>query len=370
MDARYLIKDLMDVNRGSSPRPILDYLDNSGYRWLKISDFRLYDRYVYETKEFIKASGLKYTRFVPAGTLILTNSASLGIPIFLGRDMCVHDGFLFFTNIRTEIINVNYLYYWFLYNRQLIINQANGSVFKNLKKEIVENFEIKIPEINIQLKIIQILDCINSKIELNNKINKNLEAMASNVINSYFDECYDREKYNGIIKFIKGKKPNDVIDYYEVGYEKYLTIACLNGEENKYANIDNMLMTDHDILMVMDGASSGDTYFSTYGIVGSTLSKIEIINNNYIPEYLFFTLRKYKNDIQRQTTGTAIPHTNKNIVLNLEIPKINMNDQLWFKSILDKILQNNEENRNLSQLRDTLLPRLMNGEIDLSNVEV
>ncbi|MBQ6269385.1 MAG: restriction endonuclease subunit S, partial [Bacteroidetes bacterium] len=98
--------------------------------------------------------------------------------------------------------------------------------------------------------------------------------------------------------------------------------------------------------------------------------KIEIINNNYIPEYLFFTLKKYKNDIQRQTTGTAIPHTNKNIVLNLEIPKINMNDQLWFKSILYKILQNNEENRNLSQLRDTLLPKLMNGEIDLSKVEL
>ena len=164
----------MNVNRGSSPRPIMEYLSDSGYRWLKISAFNLYDRYVYETKEFIKEAGLKNTRHLPAGTLILTNSATPGIPIFLGKDMCLHDGFLYFTNINENIININFLYYWFLYNRNLIINQANGSVFKNLKKDIVENFEIKVPDINIQLKIIKILDNINSKIELNNEINNNL----------------------------------------------------------------------------------------------------------------------------------------------------------------------------------------------------
>ena len=88
--------------------------------------------------------------------------------------MCLHDGFLYFTKIKENIININFLYYWFLYNRKLIVNQANGSVFKNLKKEIVENFELKVPKMDIQLKIVKILDNINKKIELNNKINNNL----------------------------------------------------------------------------------------------------------------------------------------------------------------------------------------------------
>ncbi|MBQ6269881.1 MAG: restriction endonuclease subunit S, partial [Bacteroidetes bacterium] len=180
--------------------------------------------------------------------------------------------------IPNEKILINdYLYYWLIrFDKTYEIaglfrgsaNQANIS-----HKEVGEML-IDVPSLTIQRKVSKVLSNIDNKIDLNNKINKNLQAMASNVINSYFDKCDDREKYNGIIKFIKGKKPKDVIDYYEVGYEKYLTIACLNGEENKYANIDNMFMTDHDILMVMDGASSGDTYFSTYGIVGSTLSKI------------------------------------------------------------------------------------------------
>ena len=51
---KYKIKDLMDVYRGASPRPIIEYLTDKGYRWLKISDFKMYDRYVYNTKEYIK----------------------------------------------------------------------------------------------------------------------------------------------------------------------------------------------------------------------------------------------------------------------------------------------------------------------------
>ena len=119
----------------------------------------------------------------------------------------------------------------------------------------------------------------------------------------------------------------------------------------------------------MDGASSGDVYFSSYGIVGSTLSKVKIINQKYIPEYVFFTFKKYKNNIQCQTTGSAIPHTNKDIVLTLEIPKIEIQDQMRFKSLLDEIQHNNEENAKLSQLRDALLPKVMNGEVELDNIE-
>lgn len=174
----YLIKDLMNVNRGSSPRPILNYLTDSGYRWLKISDFKIFDKYVYNTKEYIKESGLKNTRYLPVGTLILTNSATPGIPIFLGNDMCLHDGFLYFTDIKENLININYLYYWLLCNRNFLVNQANGSVFKNLKKEIVENFKIDIPEIKKQLKVVKILDNINKKIELNNETNDNLYEIA------------------------------------------------------------------------------------------------------------------------------------------------------------------------------------------------
>ena len=74
----------------------------------------------------------------------------------------------------------------------------------------------------------------------------------------------------------------DAIKNNDQNYEKYLTIACLNSQELNYADKDKMLIADNDLLMVMDGASSGDVYYSDYGIVGSTLARVDITNNQYI----------------------------------------------------------------------------------------
>lgn len=149
------VKDFALIKRGSSPRPIIDYLSTEGLPWLKISDFSYGQRYINETKEFIKYSGLTGTRYVKKGTLILTNSASPGIPIFLGKDMCLHDGFLYFEKINNNVLPM-YLYYYFLCNRNKLVKQGNGSVFVNLKKEILENTDISIPTIKNQQHIVNI----------------------------------------------------------------------------------------------------------------------------------------------------------------------------------------------------------------------
>ena len=172
------LKDLVEIKRGSSPRPIIDYLSDKGYKWLKISDFNLGDKYISETKQFIKESGLKGTRLVKKGTLVLTNSATPGIPIFLDADMCLHDGFLYFKNLCDEELNMEYLYCWLLNNQKNIVKQANGSVFKNLKKEIVENLDIELPNFNNQNKIVKIYNTINDKIIENTATNNNLLLVA------------------------------------------------------------------------------------------------------------------------------------------------------------------------------------------------
>ena len=154
---KYLIKNISTVKRGSSPRPIINYIVKEGYPWLKISDFKFGDREVYETKEFIKPEGLKNTRYVKKGTLIVTNSATPGFPIFLGNDMCLHDGFLFFEKLNHDIVDIKYLYYYLLANRDKLMAKGNGSIFINLKKEILENYEIDIPSMQIQQHIVDTL---------------------------------------------------------------------------------------------------------------------------------------------------------------------------------------------------------------------
>lgn len=185
-----------------------------------------------------------------------------------------------------------------------------------------------------------------------------------------FTVVKEKKTLSQVIKFVKGKKPNDISNNKHVGYEKYLTIACLNGQELNYADTTKMVMSNNDLLMVMDGASSGEVYYGGYGIVGSTLSRVDCTDNNFISEFVYFVLKYYKNLIQSKNTGSAIPHTDKVFVSSLEIPILDIEQQVKYKVLLNKIQQNQNENEILSQLRDTLLPKLMNGEIDLDKIEI
>ena len=128
----------VEIIRGGSPRPIQDYLSDSGLRWLKISDVTsLSSPFVLEIKEHIKGEGLKKTVFLHAGELVLSNSATPGIPKILDVDTCIHDGWLYFP--KSELSKY-YLYLFFKHIRKELVSLGNGSVFTNLKTDILKAF--------------------------------------------------------------------------------------------------------------------------------------------------------------------------------------------------------------------------------------
>ena len=128
----------VEIKRGGSPRPIQDYLSNSGLRWLKISDVTsLRSPFVLEIKEHIKEEGLRKTVFLHAGELVLSNSATPGIPKILDVDTCIHDGWLYFP--KSELSKY-YLYLFFKHIRKELISLGNGSIFTNLKTDILKAF--------------------------------------------------------------------------------------------------------------------------------------------------------------------------------------------------------------------------------------
>lgn len=128
----------VEIKRGGSPRPIQDYLSDSGLRWLKISDVTsLNSPFVFEIKEHIKKEGLRKTVFLKAGELVLSNSATPGIPKILDVDSCIHDGWLYFP--KSELSKY-YLYLFFKHIRKKLVALGNGSVFTNLKTDILKSF--------------------------------------------------------------------------------------------------------------------------------------------------------------------------------------------------------------------------------------
>ncbi len=385
--------DIAKVNRGASPRPIIEYLDKTGYPWLKISDFKLGDKYVYNTKEFIKKEGLHKTRYVAKGTLILTNSATPGIPIFIGKDMCLHDGFLYFTEVNEKILNKEYLYYYFLLNRKYIVNNANGSVFKNLKKEIVENIILELPQLDEQLKIVEILNNINKKIEINKQINNNLYE----IIKQYIENKYnsnpkikkDRVSLLGKIQGGYAFKSKDLID--NITNNKIFKIKNISSSgidiENTQFIYDEIadkvdkkfLLNRGDVIIAMTGAELGkagylygekDRYFLNQR-VGVVRGK-----DKFSDLYLrcVFLLDGMQSFLNSKGYGSAQPNISASNIENIEISIPNEKELRNFYNIAEpiynKMIYNSEEIKTLEQLGNTLLPKLMNGEIDLDKIEI
>lgn len=137
------ISDFVSIKRGASPRPIKDYLSDKGRAWIKISDVtKLTSPFLYGTGQFIKETGIDKSRTIKPGTLILSNSATPGIPIISEILASVHDGWLIINNY--TYMDRNWLYLFFRQMRRQLVSRANGSVFNNLKTSIVKNFPVPI----------------------------------------------------------------------------------------------------------------------------------------------------------------------------------------------------------------------------------
>lgn len=182
---KYKFSELCDVTRGASPRPIQDFISNEGMPWVKIADATSCEsRFIGQTKERIKLEGVEKSKSVFPGDLILSNSATPGLPKFMKIEACIHDGWMLLRNFRG--LNKRFAYWLLLHERKDLVMHGNGSVFVNLKTDILKDHEVIIPDEVEQEGIADILDCIAEKIELNNQINQTLEAMAQAIFKSWF----------------------------------------------------------------------------------------------------------------------------------------------------------------------------------------
>lgn len=138
-----VLGDFVEIKRGGSPRPIQNFLSDSGFHWLKISDATgISSPFINEIKEYINEAGLKKTVYLKSGSLVLSNSATPGLPKILDIDTCIHDGWLYFPSSK---FSNEYLYLYFKYIRDNLIALGNGSVFTNLKTDILKNYPTYLP---------------------------------------------------------------------------------------------------------------------------------------------------------------------------------------------------------------------------------
>lgn len=169
------LKDFVEIKRGSSPRPIQDYLSGSGYNWLKISDATSESSpFIFNIKEHIKKSGISQTVYLVAGELVLSNSATPGIPKFLDVNTCIHDGWLWFSNSK---LSYEFLYLFFLHKRRDFISLGNGSVFTNLKTDIVKDALFVYPNKEVMDEFDKITKTIFENIKIRSRESQRLTQL-------------------------------------------------------------------------------------------------------------------------------------------------------------------------------------------------
>lgn len=153
---RRRLGEIVQIERGGSPRPIDDYITDAsdGLNWIKIGDAPSQGHYITKTAERIKPQGLSKTRQVYPGDLILSNSMSFGKPYIMGIDGCIHDGWLL---IRDDNKMFDLTFLCHLLGIPQMLDQyksfAAGSAVNNLNKELVGNTVVTIPKKNEQAAI-------------------------------------------------------------------------------------------------------------------------------------------------------------------------------------------------------------------------
>lgn len=181
--------DIVQIERGGSPRPIDDYITDSpkGLNWVKIGDAPLQGNYITKTAEKIRPEGLSKTREVHPGDLILSNSMSFGRPYIMGIDGCIHDGWLLIRDIN-NIFDLAFLCY--LLGTPQMLEQyrslAAGSTVNNLNKQLVGNTIVVIPKIDEQRVLGKYLEQIDNLITLHQRKLEKLKQIRKSCLEKMF----------------------------------------------------------------------------------------------------------------------------------------------------------------------------------------
>lgn len=258
-------------------------------------------------------------------------------------------------------------------------NCVSGSALPRIILRAFKGIELTIPEIKTQKKIVKIIKNINDKIKINNEINNNLQELAKSV---YYEKFKDKSN-NGILKDILDlyrkniKIKDESLKYFPVDVLPMNYLITKDGKPNDEAKSSLVEFRKYDILI---GAMR--VYFHRVclaaedGITRTTTFVLRPKDDDYL-YYSLITLDKdefikYANDGSKGSTMPYAVWDNNCSEYEIYVPSANeakeFNDLV--KPLFEIQIINEKNNRELEQLRDTLLPKLMNGEIELDNIEI
>ena len=354
---------------------------------------------IYSTEKTITDSGLNNSSakwIVPNTVTVAMYGATAGKSCIVKVPMTTNQACCNLT-INDEVADYEFVYYTLKNDYTTLASLANGGAQQNLNAQIIKDYVLKMPSLADQRRIASILSSLDRKIELNNKINADLEEMAQAIFKNWFvdfepfkngkfvdselgmiPEGWKVGRLTDVIKLMPGGtpktseplywdngtipffSPKDVNGVYCFATEKHITEAGLNKCSSNLYPKDTIFITCRGTvgkvcLVACDMAMNQSNY------------AIKAIDG-YSQYYVFFLVKSVVERLIKKSNGAVFSAiTSKDFDEEILIPSQKAVED--FTNVIDgffrRIFTIGAENSRLSSLRDTLLPRLMSGELEV-----
>lgn len=388
------IGDLGTVVGGATPSTKkTENYDGGTISWITPKDLAGFSgRFISQGERNITEQGLKScsTQLMPAHTVLFSSRAPIGYIAIANQKVCTNQGFK--SVVPNEDTDYMFLYYLLKYNKNKIENLGSGTTFKEVSGSTMRGIEVSVPKtIEEQRQIASVLSALDDKIEKNTEVNKNLLQQAQaiyhemfvNTTNDQRRTCRAEEYFDIAI----GKTPPRKEHQWFTTNPSDVTWVSISdmGSCGTYISRSSEQLTQEAVdkfnIKVVPSNTVLLSFKLTVGRIAITHGEMttnEAIahfktDKPFINEYLYCYLRDFNYQTMGSTSSIAIAVNSKIIkAMPFVIPA---DDEISrFHSVVGpmfkQILNNQLENDSLADLRDTLLPRLMSGELDVSNLDL
>lgn len=370
------ISDIGTVVGGATPstkKP--ENYEDGEIAWITPKDLSTFSgRYIERGERNITEIGLKScsTQLLPPNTVLFSSRAPIGYVAIAANEVCTNQGFK--SVIPNENTDPLFLFYLLKYNKDKIERMGSGTTFKEVSGNTMKNIVVNVPtDKKVQEKIAAILGSIDDKIEENEQINNNLERQADALYQTFFSPKSGTQG-----------KVVTLDEYCSIFTGKKNANASVNGGKYKFftcapeaLQIDSYIFDGNAIIVSGNGAYTGRTrfYSGKFDLYQRTYActLLDNVNPDFIFPLYWFVKLELSKKIMGGTRGSAIPYIVMNDLAKFEFiynEEMFANYTPLFKSLTEAIQANEFESENLAQIRDSLLPKLMSGELDVSDIEL
>ena len=341
--------------------------DGGTISWITPKDLAGFSgRFISSGERNITEQGLKScsTQLMPAHTVLFSSRAPIGYVAIAAQEVCTNQGFK--SVVPNESTDYMFLYYLLKYNRDKIENLGGGTTFKEVSGSTMRGIEVTVPEtIEEERRIASVLSALDDKIENNTEVNKNLQEQAQTIYMDMFitnaDPTWPVGHLSDLISVRYGKDHKKLADG---AYPVYGSGGIMRYVERPLYDKESVLIprkgTLNNVMYVNEPFWSVDTMFFTK------------MKQDNIAKFVFHFVKS--KDLASLNAGSAVPSMTTDILNAMELYIPDKSSLKKFEDIVApmylSIQHNEQENAELASLRDILLPRLMSGELDVSDLDL